>query len=129
MKKLRITVEGKAYEVTVEMLGGEESSRASHPPFASPVQTSVKADPVPAQVARSVDVSTAPGSVPSPISGKVVSIEVASGKSVQAGDNLVTLEAMKMNTFVSAPQAGVIDRIEVSVGDSVEEGQSLVILV
>ena len=42
------------------------------------------------------------------------------------GDQLMVLEAMKMNTYIYAPQAGNIANILVSEGDTVEEGQALV---
>lgn len=47
------------------------------------------------------------------------------GASVQAGDQVMTLEAMKMNTIVSAPAGGTVKAISVAAGDSVEEGQPL----
>ncbi|MFP4358684.1 MAG: acetyl-CoA carboxylase biotin carboxyl carrier protein subunit, partial [Puniceicoccaceae bacterium] len=47
------------------------------------------------------------------------------GDSVQEGDKLLTLEAMKMNTLVTSPQAGTIEKILVGPGDGVEEGQAL----
>jgi biotin carboxyl carrier protein len=50
------------------------------------------------------------------------------GQEVNEGDHLVTLEAMKMNTFVFAPQKGKITEIKVSVGSTVEEGQPLVLI-
>jgi biotin carboxyl carrier protein len=51
---------------------------------------------------------------------------VAAGQSVKAGDHMVTLEAMKMNTFVFAPQDGKITALLTEVGAAVDEGQVLV---
>jgi biotin carboxyl carrier protein len=62
------------------------------------------------------------------MAGKVVGIDVQPGQSVEEGENLITLEAMKMNTFVTAPQSGTVASIEVKVGDPVEEGQALLTL-
>jgi biotin carboxyl carrier protein len=56
----------------------------------------------------------------------VTAIVVGPGQDVKEGDHLLTLEAMKMNTFVFAPRAGKVAEIKTSVGAAVEEGQSLV---
>jgi len=45
---------------------------------------------------------------------------------VNEGDHLVTIEAMKMNTFVFAPRSGKVTAIKTEVGAVVEEGQALV---
>jgi len=117
MKKLRITVEGKAYDVTVEMLE-EGQSTQSHVASPRPA-ASVGAGAVPAK-------PQAGGSVFSPLAGKIVSIEVSTGQAVKEGSALITMEAMKMNTHVFAPQDGTIDKILVGEGDDVEEGQPLI---
>ncbi|MBT5925596.1 MAG: biotin/lipoyl-binding protein [Verrucomicrobia bacterium] len=111
MKKLRVTVEGKSYDVTVELLG----------------EGSVTPAPLPAPT---LPVSSSPSSgsgdaVPSPLAGKVVSIDVKAGQQVSEGDELMILEAMKMNTHVFSPASGTIGSILVQAGDNVEEGQSL----
>ena len=56
----------------------------------------------------------------------MVSIDVQPGQKVEAGAQLLTLEAMKMNTYVFAPGAGTVKEILVAPGDAVEEGQALV---
>jgi biotin carboxyl carrier protein len=68
----------------------------------------------------------AAGDVPSPLAGKVVSIDVQPGQHVEANAQLLTLEAMKMNTYVFAPTAGTVKEILAHPGDAVEEGQVLV---
>ena len=50
---------------------------------------------------------------------------VTVGQAVKEGDHLLTLEAMKMNTFVFAPQSGKVTEIRTAVGDAVEERQVL----
>lgn len=54
---------------------------------------------------------------------KVVSLDVAPGTAVKAGDQIMTLEAMKMNTIIYAPSAGTITSFCVNAGDTVQEGQ------
>ena len=61
-------------------------------------------------------------------SGTVVTVDVAVGQTVAAGDVLVVLEAMKMNTNVGAPQAGTVSAVHVTPGATVTEGQILVTL-
>jgi len=124
MKKLRVTVDGKAYEVVVEELDGGAPAASPSP---SPVSSSVSA-PVaaPAAPRPSAPATAAPGDVTSPLAGRVVAINCAVGDAIEAGATLVTLEAMKMNTFVTAAGAGTVKAIHVKEGDAVEEGQPLV---
>lgn len=129
MKKLRVTVDGKAFEVMVETL--DEQGQPSPAPSAAPVQqfqqTSVA--PPPASAARpSAPVAAGAGSVTSPLAGRIVSVDCAVGQKVAAGAQLVTVEAMKMNTFVYAQADGTVAAVSVSPGDAVEEGQVLVTL-
>jgi biotin carboxyl carrier protein len=60
------------------------------------------------------------------LAGKVVAIDTKVGDAVKEGDQILTLEAMKMNTYIYADRAGKIASINVAVGDGVEEGQALV---
>ena len=82
--------------------------------------------------ARSADAAihlTAPdGSVglPAPIQGTVVSVLAAEGDAVHAGQELVVMEAMKMEHLVQAAASGIVRRIAVSVGDVILEGDPLV---
>ncbi len=68
------------------------------------------------------------GAVTSPLAGKVISVDVNPGQDVTEGQQLLTLEAMKMNTFVYAPQAGKVAAVHVNAGDAVEEGAALLTL-
>ncbi|MCF8053646.1 MAG: ATP-grasp domain-containing protein [Deltaproteobacteria bacterium] len=67
-------------------------------------------------------------SVKSTIKGKVARILVDLGDTVEAGDHLVELEAMKMHTYICAPQAGVVVDILFEEGDSVDVGSAIVIM-
>ena len=81
MKKLRITVDGKVFDVSVELLDQVSSTTAA--------------------------------------------LDVAAGASVKAGDQILTLEAMKMNTIIYAPASGTLTAFCVNPGDTVQEGQAL----
>jgi biotin carboxyl carrier protein len=119
MKKLRITVDGRVFEVTVETTD-DGAPVAPQPVFApasvaAPAQTPVLAPVRAAPVAGQ-------GAVCSPLAGKVVSIDVAVGVTVAAGAQVATIEAMKMNTFIYAEKAGQVLAVVVKPGDAVEEG-------
>jgi biotin carboxyl carrier protein len=124
MEHLRITVEGKVYDVIVEKIDADEPDHApTHAPVvrtSAPATNSRLAAPAPAAVA-----SAGAGDVTSPLAGIVQAIEVAVGASVNEGDLVITLEAMKMFTPINAPATGTIQAIHVKIGDAVEEGQVL----
>ena len=122
MKKLRVTVDGKAYEVLVEILDkGPESPAPRRPAWSAPATVA----PAPVAQPAASAAAAAPGEVPSPLAGKVVSLDVAAGASVKAGDQILTLEAMKMNTIIYAPASGTLTAFCVNPGDTVQEGQAL----
>jgi len=117
IKKLRVTVDGKPFDVTVEI--PEEDCLRHAPATPSPVQAAPQPTPSPASR------STAPGDIPSPLAGRITAVIAGPGQVVKEGEHILTLEAMKMNTFVFAPVAGKIAAILVAVGDTVAEGQPL----
>lgn len=126
MRRFRITVDGTPYEVCVEELEEptEQTSAATQavpmPRAAVPRQRSVSQ-------ARAAS-AAGEGEVLSPLAATVARVEVAVGAQVSAGQRLVLLEAMKMNSPVSAPRAGRIRAVHVGAGDAVAEGQPLVTL-
>ena len=123
IRKLRITVAGKVYDVEVEVLDDAGRQGPANPaPSARIASAPVSA---PAGPSSSDAPAGGAGSVPSPLAGKVVSISVTAGDSVAQGDTVIVLEAMKMNTLVTAPGAGTVSEILVKPGDAVEEGQAL----
>ncbi len=66
--------------------------------------------------------------VTAPMPGTVVSIVAQEGQTVEAGQVLVVLEAMKMENELKAPSAGIVRQIAVKAGDSVNGGDVLVVL-
>ncbi|MBE7055881.1 MAG: biotin/lipoyl-binding protein [Ruminococcaceae bacterium] len=123
MKKFNVTVNGNRYEVEVEEIGGSVASVAPAAPVA-PV-----AAPAPAPVAAPKATGTA-GSVKveAPMPGTVLKVNVKVGDSVNQGDTVLMLEAMKMENEIAAPADGVVASINVSQGATVETGDVLVTL-
>ena len=121
MKNLIVTVNGVAYNVTVEE--GTGTAAASAPvaaaPAATPAPAAAPAAPaVPAGAAGSVTVTA-------PMPGNILDVKVKAGDSVKAGDTLLILEAMKMENEISAPQDGTIASVNVRKGDVVNSGDLL----
>ena len=120
MKTYTITVNGTAYDVTVEEGTGTGAAAPAAPKAAPKAATKAapKAAPKAAAGAGSVKVTA---SVP----GKVCKVEASVGQAVKAGDSIIILEAMKMEIPVVAPQDGTVASIDVATGDAVESGDTL----
>jgi len=122
MKKLRITVEGKTYEVLVEMIDEHQA-----PPVTVTHRAPIASAPIPTPAASpGASQAAGPGDVVSPLAGRIVSVDVKVGDLVETGTRLITIEAMKMNTYVNSQVAGKVMAIHVKPGDAVEENQPLV---
>ena len=131
--KLKITVDGKTYEVDVEVAESEQPlyGVGGYTPMSTarvPAPAPVPAAPVPPSTTG--DASSTPVNEEkvcrSPISGIVVRITAQPGQQIQVGDGILVLEAMKMETDITAPVAGKVKKINVNVGDGVQGGQVLV---
>lgn len=119
MKTLRITLEGKTYEVGVEVVKGSPTVSTV---AAAPVQVAAApaaAAPAPAAAAGRI-------SITSPMPGLVFKILVSVGQKVTKDEQLIILEAMKMESPIYAPNAATVSAILVKEGDAVSEGQVLI---
>ena len=135
MKKFKITVNGKSYEVEVEDLGGSGVVGTPAPKAASTPAPAPKATPAPAPKAAPAPKTEAPKAVPqgaetveAPMPGTIFDIKVSEGDSVTEGQVLVVLEAMKMENEIVAPRSGKVAAINVSKGSAVNAGDPLVSL-
>lgn len=119
MKNYTITVNGTAYDVTVEEGTGSGTAPAAAPKKAAPKAAAPKpAAPAAGGAQGAVKVNA-------PMPGKIISVKASAGQAVKKGDVLLILEAMKMENEVVAPQDGTVAGIHVSAGDSVEAGAVL----
>ena len=116
--KLRITIDGTTYEAEVEVVDdGEESEEGEGSPYADPifaVEDPGAADQSNAKECRS------------PVMGLVIRVEVEAGQQVEAGDRVMVLEAMKMESHITAPRACKVKHVHVAPGDPVKVDQLLI---
>lgn len=136
MKKFKVTVNGKSYEVDVEELGTAAPAAPVTPAPAPVAAVSPTPAPTPAPVsAASPAVQAAPkGPIPdsavvvkAPMPGKISAIKQESG-SVTRGSVILVLEAMKMQNDIPAPQDGTLTEVRVAVGDNVKTGDVLAVI-
>lgn len=129
-RQFKITVDGTTYDVVVEEQ--DAGAPAAPPPAATavraptptPAATSAPTPP-PEPAAPAATEGGGLGDVASPLAGTVVEVHVKPGDSVTQGQPVVTLEAMKMNTTVTASRSGTVRNVAVQAGVSVAEGQVL----
>jgi methylmalonyl-CoA carboxyltransferase 1.3S subunit len=118
--KLRITIGGNTYEADVEVLEEEDSAAAA--------PATVYA--LPANHAHSGDEEQRGGiadkTCRSPVTGMVIRVQAEAGRAVEAGEVLVVLEAMKMETPLTSPYDATVRAVHVAEGDRVAGGTVLV---
>lgn len=124
MDHLRITVDGKTYDVVVEKTGSSAPASTPAPAPTASVRAAA-ATPAPAPALVPKPAAAGAGDAVSPLAGIVQAIAANVGSAVQEGELVITLEAMKMYTPINAVASGTITAIHVKVGDAVEEGQVL----
>lgn len=132
-RHLKITVEGKIYDVVVEDVTDDDSTF-----YPSPGLSSTASRPAAAPVAATGNPAAAAAAVPAtasgpagandklaPMGGMVVEVMVEAGERVEAGQQICLMEAMKMKQVVTAHKDGTVSKVHVGPGDAVDAGQPL----
>jgi biotin carboxyl carrier protein len=122
MKRYRVQVNGKSYDVEVEEVGESATVNAapSKPAAAAPTAAPAPVHVVPAAAGDEVVVS--------PMPGKIVSVEVKQGQAVKEGELIFVLEAMKMENDILCGRAGTVKEIRVAGNAQVNTGDVLAII-
>ncbi len=154
MQKYEVTINQKDYSVLVKKFTKEDAEleingKTYSVKLDGPIQTissggqqvvaPAAVAPLPIQAPAPVAVNTQQPSAPQPVAatgggdavtapipGSVLEILVKVGDSVEAGQTVIKMEAMKMENDINATSSGTIKSIQVSVGDAVSQGQALV---
>lgn len=148
MKQYKYKINGAQYDVTIDSISGNLAKvEVNGIPFEVEMQgSSLVEEDLPTQTASTATVATAPATAPvaettpapaakgtagagtpvkAPLPGVVAKVLVSVGQAVKKGDNVLVLEAMKMENNITAECDGSVTGICVAAGDSVMEGTVL----
>ena len=118
MKKLRINIEKRSYEVTVEFLDGAQNGGRSRQPGEVEIPESVTRPRTPVKFAEDTFCRA-------PIAGRVTAILAKSGQNIRKNEPVLVIEAMKMEIQIGPAVDGLLKTVEVQPGDTVAPGQLL----
>jgi len=148
MKEMTLEINGKEYKIKVNEFGAEEArlmvngteyivrlKDLGEPkaldirPAARPFKKELSSLPQEqTETLRKPKGIVGTGQVTAPLPGLVLEILVKEGDQVKAGQDVVIMEAMKMENEVQSPQDGTVKEIKAKRGDSVYEGDPLIVL-
>ncbi len=117
--KLNITVNGTAYEIDVEVAEPERTP----PPIVIGGSGATPSHSIPTRASVQ---GTSANAVVAPLAGSVSRVLVEVGDQIEAGQVLLVLEAMKMETEITAPGAGTVAQVLVEPAQAVQGGQALI---
>lgn len=131
MKQYKFVINGNQYVVEIKGFSNNLAElEVNGTPFKVEVEQQVtltKTPRISRPVAKTAAAATAPVSgtatpVLSPLPGTILKINVKAGDSVQKGDKLFVMEAMKMENNIQAEKDGIVKSIRVAVGENVLQG-------
>ena len=136
MKKFKVTVNGKAYEVEVEEMGGAPAAAPAPQVAAAPAPAAPAPTPAAAPAPAATPAPAVGGPIPegaitvkAPMPGKISALKAEAGKAVKRGDFILVLDAMKMQNDITATADGTLHEIRVNPGDNVKTGDVLAVIV
>lgn len=121
MKKLQVEIEGHVRDIWVENVNGETWVHLDGETFSEKLESAKGTRRTSKGAARADS-----GDLRAPMPGKITQIRVKSGDTVQAGDILIVMEAMKMEYTLKSPRQGQIAEISCQLGAQVTADQLLV---
>ena len=125
--KLQIGIDGKTYEVEIEVLEDDAAPRmpnyGPYPVVTATLQSAPTAAPQPETVAETAADDKL---CRSPVAGVVIKVNVEPGQTMRADELMIVLEAMKMESNVTASRPGKVKSVRVAQGDSVKANQVVV---
>lgn len=136
MKQYKITVDGKEYLVEVEEISSDNEpdspgkSIIRNQPAVQKEEAEKPENKQEKEKAKPVTATSTVGGeeIAAPMPGKILKINVAQGDTVNEGDTVLILEAMKMENEIVANSGGKVKKIAVSVNDMVETDDTLMII-
>jgi biotin carboxyl carrier protein len=117
-----ILTEGRSYEVSVEPEGD-----GYHVRHGAAKQWVSFSDPS-RRARKSRSVAKGPLAIVSDMPGRVVRLLVAEGDTVEEGQGVIVVEAMKMENEITTPKAGKVSTVAVEAGQNVERGAELLVV-
>jgi biotin carboxyl carrier protein len=137
MKKFKFTIRGQEYDVEIKDLQGSNAKiEVNGTSYDVDVHIDQKSSKTPKLIRKSVvnqpgegvikKSSAGASVVKSPLPGSIIKINIAVGDSINPGDTLLVMEAMKMENNVLAEKGGVVKAIKVAVGDNVLQDDVLI---
>lgn len=119
--KASVTVNGKTYQVELDRPAKPAVSKPVARPAAAPAAAPVAAAPAPRPAAGGAGIK-------SPLPGVILDIKVKVGDTIQRGQTVAILEAMKMENNINADRDGQVVAINVEKGQSIPEGTDIITL-
>lgn len=119
--RAQVVVNGDTYDVDIRRIRREHSTRPDNQP--PPIAARALAAPAPSGPVASAGGA---GTVNAPIPGAIMELFVKVGDTVKATQEVIKLEAMKMENVLLAPVDGTVKKIHVKAGDTVAQGQVLI---
>ena len=125
MRIYKVKVNGKTYEVKILSVSETEPLEVKEAKATAPVASTAEAKKEAPAASSAGEKGTA---VEAPMQGVILNILVKVGDTVKAGDNLVILEAMKLENEIKSPIDGKVVAINVEKGNSVNAKDALVVI-